>query len=85
MTEQTASDFAAIIGGCDETGDCTAPRHSSRCWRGQHAATAPAEHIDPDCKSDKHPACPGWTFAEDLDRATPCECPCHAPETSTEH
>jgi hypothetical protein len=38
------------------------------------------EHIDPDCKNDKHPACPGWTFADDLDRTTPCECACHDPE-----
>lgn len=42
--------------------------------------TPDVEHIDPDCKNDKHPACPGWTFADDLDRHTPCECACHDPE-----
>lgn len=39
------SDAAAIIAGCDETYDCEAERHSSRCWMGYAI-----EHAD-DCAS----------------------------------
>jgi hypothetical protein len=33
--------------------------------------------VDPDCLAGKHPACPGWTFDDDLDDEVPCECGCH--------
>lgn len=52
--------------------------HRDECHR--NVPTNPVEHIDPDCTGGKHAACPGWTFADDLDRTTPCECACHNPE-----
>jgi hypothetical protein len=33
--------------------------------------------IDPDCISDKHKACPGWTWNETTDSSDICACPCH--------
>lgn len=38
------------------------------------------EHIDPDCRTGKHRACPSWTWNDTTDNATPCECPCHDPQ-----
>lgn len=62
--------------------------HRAVCPRNQPTpatdALADAVHIDPDCRGDKHPACPGWTFDEQHDRPTPCECACHDPHAHQE-
>jgi hypothetical protein len=36
------------------------------------------EHIDSDCQTGKHRACPGWTWDDDTDSEVDCDCDCHA-------
>lgn len=46
--------------------------------QGSRAFGATSRPIDPDCRADKHPACPGWTWDTEADTETPCACNCHA-------
>ena len=39
-------------------------------------------HISPDCREEKHRACIGRAWSDQVEDEVPCDCTCHAEEVS---